>query len=159
VKARAQAGEVLRATKGCRAEARRYVKDEKKKQIPRRYAPRNDSEYKRCKSLTYRAEKASAPTPEIQAAGLRAAATRTHPSERVGHPKSKSRSLDSSAEPDSLGMTAFNTKTTERFFDFALNFVDPAKAHPVGDFRRKKEIVRTRFPEAKGSGRCAQNDN
>jgi hypothetical protein len=33
----------------------------------------------------------------------------------------------------------------ERFFDFALKFVDPAKAHPVGDFRRKKEIVRTRF--------------
>ena len=35
-------------------------------------------------------------------------------------------------------------------FDFALNFVDPAKAHPVGDFRRKTEIVRTRFPEQKG---------
>ena len=47
----------------------------------------------------------------------------------------------------------------EGFFDFALNFVDPAKAHPVGDFRRKKEIVRTRFPEGKGSGRCAENDN
>jgi hypothetical protein len=31
-----------------------------------------------------------------------------------------------------------------------LNFVDPAKAHPVGDFRRKTEIVRTRFPEQKG---------
>ena len=47
----------------------------------------------------------------------------------------------------------------ERFFDFALNFVDPAKAHPVGDFRRKKEIVRARFPVAKGAGRCAQSDN
>ena len=47
----------------------------------------------------------------------------------------------------------------EGFFDFALNFVDPAKAHPVGDFRRKEEIVRTRFPKARRSGRSAQNDN
>ena len=41
LKAGAQAGEVLRATKRCRAEARRYVK-EKRKQIPRRCAPRNE---------------------------------------------------------------------------------------------------------------------
>jgi hypothetical protein len=46
------------------------------------------------------------------------------------------------AEPSrSIGQV----EVEERFFDFALNFVDPAKAHPVGDFRRKKEIVRTRF--------------
>jgi hypothetical protein len=79
------------------------------------------------------------------------------PQKGWGTRKNKSRFLVKQI-PHPLGMTA-KTKTTEGFLDFALDLVDPAKAHPVGDFRRKKEIVRTRFPEAKGSGRCAQNDN
>ena len=46
MEAGAGTSEVLREREECRAEARRYVKGEKKKQIPRRYAPRNDNEDK-----------------------------------------------------------------------------------------------------------------
>ena len=134
MEAGAGTSEVLREREGCRAEARRYVKGEKKKQIPRSYAPPNDNEDKRARKPQGAATTAGAlgntkAGPTLQ----KGWGTRKSPSEpqgkqgkKGGRVKKQSRFLVATL----LGMTAFDTKTTEGFagrhrrqnarFDFAL---------------------------------------
>ena len=64
MEAGAGTSEVLREREGCRAEARRYVKGEKKKQIPRRDALRNDNEDKGRRKISGPRKRGAHPGPQ-----------------------------------------------------------------------------------------------
>jgi len=118
------------------------------KQIPCRDGPRSDSEYKR-------APKAPGPR-DFFCCGVQPSRRSRAPWATTCRPEGRRYKHQRTQRRIPEGFAGRHRRQNARF-EFALNFVDPAKAHPVGDFRRKKEIVRT-ISGSKSSGRCAQND-